>query len=93
MVFIYTQGSGLLDNILEIVVRGHEKVQIWQLDESEAEMLASMHLEKAKKDIQAARSARLLLSIYDRLFTIMLIAPRAMRTAQHIKESGGLSFK
>lgn len=93
MTFIYLKGSGLLDDILEVIVRGHEKVQIWQLDEGEAEMLADMHLERAKKSVEAARSARVLLSIYDRLFTIMLVAPRMMATGRHVKDHGGLSFR
>lgn len=93
LIYIYVKGSGLLDDLLEIVVKGHEPVQIWQLDEGEAEMLAQMHLDKAKKDQAAARSARALLSIYDRLFTIMMLGPRIMASGQHIKTHGGLSFK
>jgi hypothetical protein len=91
--FIYSKGSGLLDDILEIVVAGHQEVQIWQLDDGESNMLATMHLEKAKKEQSAARSARTLLSIYDRLFTIMLLGPRCVRTRQYVKEQGGFSFK
>lgn len=91
--YIYFKASGLIDDLLEIIVKGHEPVSIWQIDEGEADMLASLHLEKAKIDQNAARSARVLLSIYDRLFTIMLVGPRLGATGQHVKSHGGLSFK
>lgn len=93
LILIYTQGSALLDNLLEIIVKDHEKVTIWELDESEAEMLATAHLENAKKDEGAARSARALLGLYDKLFTIMLLGPRVVKTGQHVKAHGGFSFK
>jgi hypothetical protein len=90
---VYYRGSGILDDILEIVVRGHESVQIWQLDETEANMLAEMHLNRAQVDVQAARSARQMLAIYDRLYVWLLTVPRLRLTAIHIKQQGGLSFK
>lgn len=93
LAYIYRNGSGLLDDILEIVVMGHEEVEIWQLDDDEAETLARMHLEKGRVDKQAAASARKLLSIYDKLFFIMLLGPRAAKTVSHVKEAGGFSFK
>jgi len=93
LAFIYKNGSGLLDDILEIIVRGHEDVTIWQLDDDEAETLARMHLEKGRVSKEAAQSARKLLSIYDQLYFIMLLGPRAMQTGKHIIDKGGLSFK
>lgn len=93
MVFIYMNGSGLLDNILEIIVKDHEAVSIWQLDEQEATMLARMHLERGRVDKQAAQSARVLLQLYDKIWLIMLAAPRVMGTVKHVSSHEGVSFK
>lgn len=90
---IYFRGSGLLDDVLEICVKGHEPVQIWQLDEDEAETLAKMHLSRATHDKRAAASARQLLALYDRLYLWLLVGPRAKATYTHVREHGGLSFK
>lgn len=90
---IYFRGSGLLDDVLEIIVKDHESVQIWQLSEEEAETLAGMHLERAKKDKAAARSARKLLEIYDRLYFWMIVAPRVKATGSHIARHKGLGFR
>ena len=90
---IYFRGSGLLDDILEICVKGHEPVQIWQLDEEEAETLAKMHLSRATHDKRAAASARQLLALYDRLYFWLLVGPRAKMTYTHVREHGGLSFR
>lgn len=91
--YIYYKGSGLIDEILQIIVKGHQEISIWQLDEGEADILAEIHLERAQKDQEAAYSARALLSLYDQIFIIMLMGPRAKQTAHYIIESGGLSFK
>jgi hypothetical protein len=93
LAFIYFRASGLLDDVLEIIVKGHEKVAIWQLEESEADMLASLHLEQAKRDKQAAKSARLLLAMYDRFFIFSLVTPRFVATSNHIIMHKGVSFK
>jgi len=93
LVEIYFRGSSLLDDILEIVVKDHEPVQIWQLDESEAEMLAEMHLARAQVNEDSARSARQMLALYDRLYMYILITPRLVGTSKHVKEHGGFSFK
>ena len=93
LIEVYYRGSSLLDDILEIVVKDHEPVQIWQLDQSEAEMLAELHLERATKNVESARSARQLLAIYDRLYFWILCGPRLKATGTHIKQHGGLSFK
>lgn len=93
LVFVYQRGSSLLDDILEIIVKGHEKVEIWALSEEEATILATSHVERAKKDATAARSARTLVNIYDRMYLFMLVGPRVMATGQHIKGHGGISFK
>lgn len=90
---VYRRGSGLLDDILEIIVKDHEPVQIWQLDEEEAETLAGMHLEQARFDEGAARSARKLLSMYDRLYRYIIAGPRMKATVSHVKEHGGFSFR
>jgi hypothetical protein len=90
---IYFRGSGLLDDVLEIIVKDHEPVQIWQLGQDEAEQLAFMHLERAKRDKEAARSARKLLEIYDRLYLWMIVVPRVQATGRHIKEHKGLGFR
>lgn len=90
---IYFRGSGLLDDILEIIVKGHEEVQIWQLDDEDASMLARMHLQRARHDEGAARSARQLLALYDRLYFWLLVGPRAKMTYTHVREHGGLSFR
>ncbi len=92
LAFVYLHGSGLLDNVLEIVVKGHEKVTIWQFSEGEAAILAEMHLERARRDQNAARSARLLLALYDRIFLITLLGPRVVATGQHVIQRG-VSFK
>ena len=90
---IYFQGSGLLDDVLEIIVKDHEPVTIWQLSPEEAENLATMHLSRARYDKKAAESARQLLALYDRLYMYILAVPRAKMTYEHIKTHGGLSFK
>ena len=90
---VYFQASGFLDDILEIIVKDHEPVQIWQLIPEEADTLASMHLQRAKYDKKAAASARQLLALYDRLYLYILGIPRAKLTAEHIKEHKGFSFR
>ena len=93
LIEIYYRGSSLLDDILEIIVKDHEPVQIWQLDEDEATILAELHLERATKSVESARSARQLLALYDRLYFWILCGPRIKATGTHIKLHGGLSFK
>lgn len=93
LTYIYMNGSGLLDDLLEIIVKGHESVTIWQLEESEAEMLAQMHLSRGRVDKAAAASARKLVEIHDKLFFIMMLSPRVMATGKHVIEHNGVSFK
>lgn len=93
MAEIYSRGSALLDDIIEITVKDHEPVVIWQLSDEEATMLASLHLERATKDIAAARSARKLLEIYDRLYFWLLVVPRIKATGDHVQAHKGFSFK
>lgn len=90
---VYFHGSGLLDDILQITVKGHEEVQIWQLDTEEATQLAKLHLARAQTDKQSAASARALLRMYDRLYMWMLALPRAKATVTHVQTHGGFSFK
>lgn len=93
MTYIYQQGASLIDDLLEVIVKDHEPVQIWALSDEEADMLAEMHLEKAKTDPGAARSARVLLALYDRIYRWMIALPRLKASGSHIKKHGGLSFK
>ena|SRR5579859_3612852 len=93
MTEIYLRGSALLDDVLEIVVKDHEPVAIWQLDDSEAAMLATLHLERATKDVGAARSARKLLEIYDKIFFWLVVGPRIKATVDHTVAHKGFSFK
>jgi len=89
LVDIYFRGSSLIDDMLEIVVKDHEPVSIWQLDETEAEMLAELHLARAQVNEESARSARQLLAIYDRLYVWILAMPRLKATHTHVQEHGG----
>jgi hypothetical protein len=93
LVFLFMKGSEILDDVLEIIVRGHEPVRIWALDPEEAEMLAMMQLERAKKDKAAARVVRVLVALYDRIYLMLIVGPRLKATGSHIVRSGGLSFK
>lgn len=93
LLYLFLQGPKILDDILEIIVRDHEPVAIWQLAEDEAAMLVEMQLEQAKKDAAAARVVRKLVAVYDRMFLLMLVGPRLKATGSHIKTHGGLSFR
>lgn len=93
LVFLFVQGSSLLDDVLEIIVKDHEPTKIWELDEDEANMLAELQLEKAKKDKAAARTVRLLLRIYERLYWIMLVKPRLIASTQHVMKHKGFGFR
>ena len=85
--------SSLPDDFLEIVVRGHEEVTIWEMDIDEAALWVDGHLKRAQKEQDAARTVRVLLGIYDRFFTIQYLWSRSKRTVDHIKDHGGLSFR
>lgn len=93
LVFVYQRGSEILDDILEIVVKDHEKVQIWALSDDEALMFATMQMERAKKDKAAAKTVRTLINIYDRMYLFMIVGPRVIATGQHVKRHGGISFR
>lgn len=93
MTEIYFRGSGWLDDVLQIITKGHEPVQIWQMELDEAQVFASMHLNRAKTDPKAAASARALLALYDRLHTIVYVSTRVKASHTYITEHGGLSFK
>lgn len=93
LVFLFIQLSSLGDDLLEIIVKDHEPVKIWELDEDEATALAEMQLERARKDKDAARVVRVLLRIYERLYFILLAMPRAKATVSHVKAHGGFSFR
>jgi hypothetical protein len=93
LTYVFIQGSSLLDNVLEIVVKGHEKVEIWKLDEAEAQMLALSMLEGAKKDKVIAKQVRTIVGLYDKMYLVMLAGPRVYGTARHIKKQGGFSIR
>jgi hypothetical protein len=93
LAYIYMNGSGILDNLLEIVVNDHEEVTIWQLSEEEAMELAGLHVMKAKVSKEAAVSARKLVSLYDKMYFIMLLGPRVIETGKHVIKHKGLGFK
>jgi len=93
LIYVYLKGSSLIDDAIEIVTAGHEAVSIWAMSEDEATLFAEAHLKKAQKDKSAARSARLLLRIHDKLFLTQYVASRTIATSRHIKSSGGISFK
>jgi len=93
LIYVYLKGSSLIDDAIEIVTAGHEAVSIWAMSEDEATLFAEAHLKKAQKDKSAARSARLLLRIHDKLFLTQYVASRTIATTRHIKSSGGISFK
>jgi hypothetical protein len=89
---VYGQGSHLLDEILEVVVKDHEPVEIWQLAPDESDTLAALHLERAQYDQKAAQSARVLLSLYDKIFILMIAWPRVILTVRHIDKHRGVSL-
>lgn len=93
LIYVYQKGSSLIDDVIEIITAGHEPVSIWAMGEDEAAIFAEAHLKKAQKDKNAARSARLLLRIHDKLFLTQYVATRAIATNRHIKAAGGISFK
>ena len=86
-------GSSILDDILEIVVKDHVPVQIWEMDEDEATLFAQAHLKRAQKEPEAARVARKLIQIHDKLLTFKYLLSRGKATVTHIKEHGGFSFR
>ncbi len=93
LIDLFCKGSSLLDDVLEIVVKGHEPVKIWEMDEDEAALFVEAHLKRAQKEQDAARVARKLLQIYDKLFTFQYLWSRSKATFTHVKDHGGLSFR
>lgn len=93
MTEIYFRGSSLIDDLIEITVKDHEPVQIWQMESEEAETFAEMHLRRAQVDPRAAASARQLLGLYDRLYFWLYVAPRSKATYTHARAHGGFSFR
>jgi hypothetical protein len=93
MAEIYSKLFDFGDDVLEIVVRDHEPVEIWHITEEQADTLARNHLNQARTNVEAARSARKLLEIYDRLYFYSVMIPRVVKTSNHIAEHKGVSFK
>ncbi len=89
---VYSQGSHLLDEILEVITKDHEQVSIWQLDPDESNMLATLHVERAQHDPQAAKSARVLLSLFDKVYVISITWPRVVLSSRYVKQHKGLSL-
>jgi len=86
-------GTSILDDLLEIVVKDHEPVRIWEMDEDEATLFAQAHLKRAQKDQDAARVARKLIQIHDKLLTFQYLFSRSKATVTHVKEHGGFGFR
>jgi hypothetical protein len=93
MAEIYSKLFDFGDDVLEIIVRDHESVEIWHITDEQAETLARNHLNQARTNVEAARSARKLLEIYDRLYFYSVMIPRVVKTSNHIAEHKGVSFK
>ncbi len=83
----------LPDVILEIIVKGHEEVDIWSLDDEDAESWAKLLIEQGKRNGKEAQVVRKLASAYDRLFLAGLFIPRIKQTFTHIKGHGGIGFR
>ncbi|SRR6266849_1718587 len=86
-------GTSLIDDALEIIVRDHEPVQIWEMDENDATLFAQAHLKRAQKDQDAARVARRLVQLHDKLMTFQYIFSRTKATVTHVKNHRGFSFR
>lgn len=93
LIDLYIRGSSFIDKALQIVVKGHEEVHIWELSEFEAGMLADMQLEKAKKDKEAAALVHRLVEIHEKIFIFTLASGRLVGSGIHIAKSGGLGFR
>jgi hypothetical protein len=93
MTEIYSKLFDFGDDVLEIIVRDHEPVEIWHITDEQAATLAHNHLNQARTNVEAARSARKLLEIYDRLYFYSVMIPRVVKTSNHVAEHKGLSFK
>jgi hypothetical protein len=93
LIDLFCKGSSLLDDVLEIIVKGHEPVQIWEMDKDDAAIFVDAHLKRAQKEQDAARTARVLLRIYDKFHTFNYLFTRSKATVTHVKDHGGLSFR
>jgi len=93
LTYILVQGSSLIDDLVEIIVKGHEKVDIWKLSDDEANMIAMMMTEEAKKSKAMAKQVRTIIAVYDKMYMFMLLGPRVVQTGRHIKSHGGFSIR
>jgi hypothetical protein len=93
LTYIVQQGTSLIDDLVEIIVKDHEKVNIWKFDDNESVMVATMMLESAKKDKAIAKQVRTIIAVYDKMYLAMLVGPRVLQTTKHIKKHGGLSIR
>jgi hypothetical protein len=93
LIDLYIRGSSFIDKALQIIVKGHEEVHIWELSEFEAGMLVDLQLEKAKKDKAAAALVNQLVDIHERLFIFSLASGRVVATGVHVASKGGLGFR
>ena len=93
LIEVYLFLSSLPDSLLEIVVKDHELVSIWQMTTEEAETFASIRLEQAKKDPKVAREIRTLIDIYEKMYFYMYLYPRLLATGRFISDHRGFSFK
>lgn len=93
LIDLFCKASSIADDIVEIVVKGHEQVQIWAMDEDDAAIFVDAHLKNAQKDQDSARTARILLRVYNKIHTIQYVFSRSVATVRHVKDHGGLSFR
>lgn len=89
---LFIRGSNLLDQVLQIIVKGHEEVFIWTLDEDTARIFAIQQVEAAKTNKEAAHTVARLEAIHSNIFKIQVFAPRCIATGKLIKDKG-LGFK
>ena len=89
---LFMRGSNLLDQVLQIIVKGHEEVYIWTLDEDTARIFAMQQVEAAKTNKEAAATVARLEKIHSSVFKIQVFAPRMIATGKLIKDKG-LGFK
>jgi hypothetical protein len=89
---LFIRGSNLLDQVLQIIVKGHEEVYIWTLDEDTARIFAIQQVEAAKTNKEAAHTVSRLEAIHSNIFKIQVFAPRMIATGKLVKEKG-LGFK
>ena len=93
LITVYMFLTSLPDDLLEIVVKDHEPVQIWEMDEETATDFVESLLEDAKTDKDAARQVRSLNTIYKKMRYYIYAVPRLIATGRYISEHKGFSLR